>query len=139
MGGALNTWVMGAGWLLGSGVLTVYLLWPADVPPRRHAGGLSRLLRGHLGIGGTLRVGIMLAAALWWATAAGLVNADAVRIGVVLVLGAGAGVALVNAGRRAALSVPWAMALGAALGGGMMGLLHLSVLGYRLVMRGGLA
>ncbi len=141
-GNALSNWMIGGLWLLGSGVMTVYLLWPCDVPPCRRAGGLSRFLRGYLGIGGTLRVCILLAAGLWWATAAGLVNADALRnglvlaqvpvggggtavprggwdawvgSGIVLVVNCVLGIAMLNAGRRAALPALACLCLAGAL------------------------
>lgn len=132
---ALNSWMIGGAWCAASIVLAVYMLWPSDAPPlRRQPDGLTLLVCGHLGIGGTLRVVIMLAAGMWWVTAAGLVSADAVRIALALGLGATGVVALSNAGRRASLSLSGGVVLSVALGGGVVGLLHLSLVGVRLVM-----
>ncbi|MGQ8701796.1 hypothetical protein [Serratia marcescens] len=119
--------------------MAVYMLLPPCVTPaRRHSDGLTRLLSGYLGVGGTVQLGFLLAAGVLWGLAAGALVADAIRIVLALVLG-GVGVAsLAHAARRAALSRSWVVVLSAALGGGLVGLIHLALIGCRLVLGGGM-
>ncbi|MEL5280744.1 hypothetical protein PTR01_20840 [Serratia bockelmannii] len=113
----------------------MYMLLPSRVTPvRRHFDCLTRLPGGYLGVGGTVPVGLMLAAGVWWGTAAGVLAADAIRIALALILGGAGVVSLANAGRRAALSWPWVVVLSAALGSGLVGLIHLALIGCRLVL-----
>lgn len=138
MGIALNDGALWCAWLTGSVLLAGYMRWPSEATPiRRRAGSLRRVLGGALGVGGTLRLGVMLAAGMWWATASGILTADVARVALGLVLGSATVVALANAGRRAALTLPWAGVLGAALGGGLVGLCGLLRVGARLLCHGG--
>lgn len=135
MAGAVNGWVGWVCWLGASALMTAYVLWSATgrigwLRP----GALMRLLRGHLGVCGTLRVGVFLAAGLWWGAAAGLLPSDVARIVLAVGLGGAVVVGLANAGRRAALSPFAAVLLGAVLGLGVAGLLSLSRVGVRLAL-----
>ncbi|MEL5428872.1 hypothetical protein [Serratia nevei] len=79
---------------------------PEDIRRRTagwRAGSLGRFLRGEGGLWGSCRVGLALAAGVWWCGAAGILVSDAVRAGIVLVAGCGLVIALLNAGRRAGL------------------------------------
>ncbi|TXE23936.1 hypothetical protein FOT62_25060 [Serratia marcescens] len=86
-----------------------------------------RLLRGDLGPAGTLGVGLCLAGLLLWLAAAGWLTDPDAQLALALMTGAGVLTGLFNAGRRTALSGTGALALGAALAAGLLGLLWLAV------------
>lgn len=87
---------------------------------------LRRLLQGEMAIGGSVRVGLGVAASLWWVITAGVLVSDEVRAVLALTGGVLVMTALVNAGRRARLSVAPTCCLCAALSVGGVLLLMVS-------------
>ncbi len=67
------------------------------------ASWLGRFLRGEVRDRGEMRIGIAVAAILWWCGAAGVLVSDVARAGIVIVTGCALVVALLNVGIRAAL------------------------------------
>ncbi len=133
----LNGWAGFWVWLGLTVTLTTLMqvLPVRDAPPPRRIPHpwLRRLLRGEMAIGGSVRIGLGAAAALWWAIAAGLLVSDVMRAALALAAGGGVLTALVNAGRRAHLSVAQATCLCAALSvGGVLLLMVSAWLGQRL-------
>lgn len=125
-------------WLAISALLAgVLLLCPVRSSPRIgfKSVWVLHLVRGDMALGGSLRVGLGACVALWWCVAAGLLTSDVSRGVLGLTAGALVLIALINAGRRAALPLFRCVCLSAALGAALMLWLLMAVQLWGVVSR----
>lgn len=95
-----------------------------------------RLLCGEMAIAGSLRVGLTLATALWWCGAAGVLVSDVTRAALVLFFGGILLASLVNAGRRARLSVLGCLWFSGAVSAGVVMLVLVAMWLWQIFTRG---
>ncbi|HFT7668210.1 TPA: hypothetical protein ACGR4L_004310 [Serratia marcescens] len=102
--------------LLLGGMLSLPARAVISPRPTRRSPCLWRFVRGDMDVWGTVRVGLGLGGAGWWAGAAGLLVSDLARGLLVMAAGALVLIALFNAGRRGPQSLTGLVVLSAGMG-----------------------